>query len=156
VRRAAALLAIAALLAACGSSEDDEAATPVSCLQPAGAYLRALETAPAAVMLDGTTPISDCLVPGQSAGDLANVGEAMVVAATELSAEARRAPGSPAALRLGYLVGAVQQSAAETGGIHADLVRRLETAAQPSGGAQPPASFQRSFGRGFAAGQASG
>jgi hypothetical protein len=81
----------------------------------------------------------------------------MVIAATQLNAEARRAPGSPASLRLGYLVAAVEKGAADTGGIHADLVRRLQTAAQFSGErGQPPASFQRAFGKGFAAGQANG
>jgi hypothetical protein len=157
VRRTATLtFAICLLAVGCGS-EDEEASAPVACLQSAEAYLRALEAAPAAVMLDGTTPISDCLVPGQSAGDLANIGEAMVLAATELSAEARRAPASPAALRLGYLIGSVQRGAEETGGIHADLVRRLQTAARlgPQSG-QPPKAIQRGFARGLAAGQATG
>jgi hypothetical protein len=155
VRRAAAL-ALLLVVAGC-SSDDDEPTTPVACLQPAAGYLQALEAAPAAVRLDGTTPISDCLTRGQGSGELANVGESMVSAATQLNAGARRAPGSPASLQLGYLVAAVEKGAAETGGIHADLVRRLQTAAQFSGGrGQPPASFQRAFGRGFAAGQASG
>ena len=33
-------------------------------------------------------------------------------------------------MRLGYLVGAVQEGASETSGIHTDLVRRIESAAR--------------------------
>ena len=40
--------------------------------------------------LAGTTPISDCLVPEQDAGQLANIGREMIVAATKLNTEARR------------------------------------------------------------------
>jgi hypothetical protein len=157
VRRIAALTIAVCLLAAGCGSEDEEPTTPVACLQSAETYLRALEAAPATVRLEGTTAISDCLVRGQSPGDLANVGEAMVLAATKLSAEARRAPDSPAALRLGYLVGSVQSGASETGGIHADLVRRLQTAAQIGRQAgQAPRVAQRGFARGLAAGQTTG
>lgn len=156
MRRLAASLAVVGLLAGCGSG-DDEIETPVACLAGPETYLRALEAAPAPVRLAGTTPISECVTVGQGSGDLANVGESLVGAATRLNLEARRAPASPASLRLGYLVAAVEKGAAETGGIHADLVRRIQTAAQFNGGrGQPPASFQRAFGRGFAAGQASG
>jgi hypothetical protein len=58
---------------------------------------------------------------------------------------------------LGYLVGAVQRGASETGGIHADLVRRLDAAARFSEGGKPlPVSFERAFGQGYAAGQREG
>jgi len=151
-RVAAALLTGAILsIAGCGSSQDDQA--PASCLVGNEAYLKALERAPAPVLLGSTTPISDCLVPQQEAGQLANIGQEMIVAATKLNAEARR--GSDAAtLQLGYLTGAVSKGA-DT--IHTDLVRRLNSAAQFSQtGGTLPASFQRAFGRGYAAGHTSG
>jgi hypothetical protein len=77
----------------------------------------------------------------------------MIVAATKLNIAARQ--GSVrATVQLGYLIGAVSKGA---DAIHTDLVRRLNSAAQFSetGGALP-ASFQRAFGRGYAAGHTSG
>jgi hypothetical protein len=144
---AAAILAIAG----CGSKKNDLA--PSACLVGNNGYLRALERAPGEVRLAGTTPISDCLVPAQDGGQLANVGGPMVIAATKLNAEARRG-SAPAALQLGYLSGAVAKGA---DAIHTDLVRRLNSAAQFSEtGSTLSASFQRSFGRGYAAGHTSG
>jgi hypothetical protein len=143
--------AVVLLVAGCGAKENDLA--PAACLVPNQGYLRALERAPAEVRLAGTTPISDCLVPEQDAGQLANIGHEMIVAATKLNAEARQGSDA-AALQLGYLIGAVSKGA---DAIHTDLVRRLNSSAQFSetGGALP-ASFQRAFGRGYAAGHTSG
>jgi hypothetical protein len=140
------------LISGCGNSQDDQA--PASCLVGNEAYLKALERAPAPVLLGSTTPISDCLVPQQQAGQLASIGQEMIVAATKLNAEARRDPGGPASVQLGYLIGAVSKGADS---IHTDLVRRLNSSARFSetGGALP-ASFERAFGRGYAAGQRSG
>ena len=147
-----ALIALAALLGACGSSEEDTA--PAACLAAPAGYLTALEQAPAAVRLPGDVAISECLVPNQTGGQLASVGHSMVLAATRLNVAARRDPAGPAALQLGYLIGAVSKGA-DT--IHVDLVRRLNSAAHFSeSGGTPPASFERSFGRGYAAGQQSG
>jgi hypothetical protein len=141
-----------ALISGCGNSQDDQA--PASCLVGNEAYLKALERAPAPVLLGSTTPISDCLVPQQQAGQLASIGQEMIVAATKLNAEARRDPGGPASVQLGYLIGAVSRGADS---IHTELVRRLNSSARFSetGGALP-ASFERAFGRGYAAGQRSG
>ena len=141
-----------ALISGCGNSQDDQA--PASCLVGNEAYLKALESAPAPVLLGSTTPISDCLVPQQQAGQLASIGQEMIVAATKLNAEARRDPGGPASVQLGYLIGAVSKGADS---IHTELVRRLNSSARFSetGGALP-ASFERAFGRGYAAGQRSG
>jgi hypothetical protein len=153
-RVAVALVAPAVLIAAsgCGTKKNDLA--PAACLATNQGYLRALESAPAAVRLAGTTPISDCLVPEQDGGQLANVGQEMVIAATKLNAESRRDPGGPAAVQLGYLIGAVAKGADP---IHTDLVRRLNSAARFSEtGGTLPASFERAFGRGYAAGHASG
>jgi hypothetical protein len=146
---AAAVLA----LAACGSSDDDT--TPAACLAPASAYLDALDSAPDAVRLEGSTQISDCFPAEQDAADLAQVGEAVVDAATRLNAAARRDPEQ--AVALGYLAAAVAGGTSSTGGIHADLVRRLDAAANfAPGGEQLPASFQRAYDDGYAAGQENG
>jgi hypothetical protein len=152
-RVAVALLAAAVvLIAGCGTKQNDEA--PAACLVGNQAYLRALELAPAAVRLQATTPISECLVPEQSGGQLASIGQEMIVAATKLNVEARRDPAGPAPLQLGYLLGAISKGADP---IHTDLVRRLNASAHFSetGGALP-ASFERAFGRGYAAGRQSG
>lgn len=125
---ALAALALACLLAASCGSQDES--TPVACLEGPGVYEKALTDAPGEVLLSGETPISDCLTRNQQGGELATVGEAMVTVATKLNAEARAKPGSDAALRLGYLLGAAQRGAERGEGIHADLVRRLTVAAR--------------------------
>jgi hypothetical protein len=147
-----ALAAVAvALLAGCGAKKNDLA--PAACLVTNNGYLRALERAPAEVRLAGTTPISDCLVPEQDAGQLANIGREMIVAATKLNLQAR-AGSEPATVQLGYLIGAVAKGADP---IHTDLVRRLNSAARFSRtGRTLSARFERAFGRGYAAGHTSG
>ena len=154
VRRASLLLiTLALLVAGCGSSDGGE--TPAACLVPAETYLKALQAAPDPVRLAGETPISDCLVKDQSAGDLADLGGSLVRAATLLSVDAQRDPGGEQTLRLGYLVGAVQEGASETSGIHTDLVRRIEASARypkPRG----TSSFDLAYARGYAAGRSGG
>jgi hypothetical protein len=146
---------LAALAAGCGGGRDE--ATPVACLEGADAYERALAKAPAAVRLDGETPIEDCLAENQDGGDLATVGEAMVATATALNAEARRDPGGPATLQLGYLLGAAERGAAKTEGIHADLVRRLVAAARFAPGDEPLSpAFMAVYKEGFDAGREGG
>src|SRR4051812_47167693 len=121
-----ALLATAAVVAisGCGAKKNDLA--PAACLVSNSGYLRALERAPGEVRLAGTTPISDCLVPEQDAGQLANIGHEMIVAATKLNLEARHG-SDPATVQLGYLTGAVAKGA---DAIHTDLVRRINSSAQ--------------------------
>jgi hypothetical protein len=160
LKRVAAALLVGAIIviAGCDNGEDDQA--PVACVRGidldarVDTYLRALQSAPGSVRLEGNVPISSCLVADQAAASLGDVGEAMVVAATKLNNEARRDPGGPAALELGYLLGAVSKGADS---IHTDLVRRLNSAAHFSqtGGALP-ASVERAFGRGYQAGHESG
>lgn len=146
-----ALIALASL-AGCGGSDPE---TPAACLAETDAYVEALAAAPGEVLVEDTTPIGDCLVKNQSGGELSQVGEAMIGAATRLNRAARERPGGDAALQLGYLVGAVQEAESTTGGIHRDLVLRLDSAARFSGErAGFPASFERAFGAGYAAGQA--
>jgi hypothetical protein len=147
-------LALGGLAAGCGNQDDS---TPVACLEGADAYVSALAAAPGAVKLDGDTPISECLAENQQGGDLAAVGEAMVETATEFNGEAREAPSSPAALRLGYLIGAAQRGAERTEGIHADLLRRLTVAARYAPGREPlPPAFLAAYREGFDAGHARG
>jgi hypothetical protein len=153
LRRSSIALVAAAvvLVAGCGTKKNDLA--PAACLVSNQGYLRALERAPTEVRLAGTTPISNCLVPEQDAGQLANIGREMIVAATKLNLQARDG-SEPATVQLGYLIGAVSKGA---DAIHTDLVRRLNASAQFSEtGGTLPASFQRAFGRGYAAGHTSG
>lgn len=150
-------VAAAVAVAAGGCGSGDESETPSACLAPPSAYLAALEAAPDPVALAGGTRIGECLVPGQEPGALAQVGSSVVTAATRLNGEAREQPGGDATVELGYLVGAVQEAAASTGGIHEDLTLRLDSAARfrPDGGTFP-LSFERAFGTGYAAGQSAG
>jgi hypothetical protein len=149
-----AIVSTGALLSGCGGQDDS---TPGACLEGPAAYERALEAAPGEVRLEGETPISDCLAPNQTAGDLAQVGEATIEAATELNAEARTKAGRDAALQLGYLLGAARRGSEESEGIHSDLVRRLTVAARYAPGDQPlTQEFLAAYRKGFAAGRGDG
>ena len=152
---ALAVFALACLIAAgCGSQDET---TPIACLEGPAAYEKALAAAPGEVLLGGETPISGCLVRNQQGGDLATVGEALVVVATKLNAEARAEPGGAANVQLGYLLGAVQRGAEHGEGIHTDLVRRLTVAARYAPGTQPlPPAFYRAYRTGYAAGHSDG
>ena len=151
----ACLGAALALLAGCGRGEPT---TPDACFEGPGAYERALAAAPGEVRVGGETLISECLAERQQGGELAQVGEALVQAATRLNAEAREDPGAQANLELGYLLGAAKRGAEETQGIHSELLRRLEVAARFSPGAEPPLppDFRAAYERGFDAGLESG
>jgi hypothetical protein len=153
VRRPAPLALIVVLaIAGCGSADQDK--TPVACLSGPRAFADALREAPGAVRLGGGTLISECIVRNQGAGDLGNVGGTLVKVSTELNTEARAKPGGPANVELGYLIGAVNRGAANTTGIHAELVRRLAVAANFSpGGAALPSAFRREYEKGYAAGK---
>jgi hypothetical protein len=153
---ALASLALVCLIAVdCGSRQNE--ATPVACLEGPAVYERALAAAPGEVLLGGETPISDCLAENQQAGDLAEVGEAMVTVATKLNSEARAEPGGQANLELGYLLGAAQRGAEDSEGIHSDLVRRLTVAARYAPGGQPlPPRFLSTYRDGFDAGHSGG
>jgi hypothetical protein len=146
---------LAVALAGCGAQEPPE--TPVACLSPAPAYLTALKAAPGDVRLGNTTPISDCLVE-QQPGQIATVGKSIIATATELNRRVRHDPERQTIVQLGYLVGAVQEAEASTGGIHQDLKLRLDSAARYNGPGEKPfsAAFERAFGEGYAAGQAAG
>jgi hypothetical protein len=153
----ASLAAMGALLFVAGCGSSGGTSTPDACLSPAKAYLSALADAPGEVRLAGGTVISDCFGATQGAGTQADVGQTVVEVATQLNAEARRHPGGPETVMLGYLVGAVQEGASHASGIYADLVRRLETAARfhPGPGIFGVA-FEHAYGKGYAAGQETG
>jgi hypothetical protein len=155
VRRAPLALLVPLLLglAACGGSAE-ESKTPDACLSGPTYYSAALERAPGAVRLPGGVAISDCLVRNQQTGDLTNVGSYLLHVATQLNARARRAAVPAPTVQLGYLVGAVARGATNTGGIHSELQRRIETAALYSpAGKPPPEPFDHRYEKGYAAGK---
>ena len=156
MRRTWLFLPLAALaIAGCGSADQGE--TPDACLSGPTYFASALEKAPGAVRLPGGTPISDCLVANQSTGDLTNVGDDLLGLATQLNARARRDPGGPATVQLGYLVGALTGAGSDSQGIHTELVRRIEAAALYSpAGKPPPQPFDREYRKGYAAGRQDG
>jgi hypothetical protein len=104
------------------------------------------------VRLGGDTPISSCFTGAESP----DVAQTAVKAATVLNGRARRDPGGQAAVSLGYLDGAIHAGTAHVPS-EADLVRRIDTAARynPHGGSIG-AAFERAFGKGYAAGEATG
>lgn len=154
MRRGIIALAAALPLATlgCGGS-DGGAATPVACLEGPESYLEALRDAPQEALVGGETPIADCLPAEQEAGKIADVGAALVAAATDLNRSARREPLGEPSVQLGYLVGTVQARADATGGIHEDLALRVESAALflPQDQALP-GGFQQRYEEGMAAG----
>lgn len=156
MKRAIILAGALAALSGCGSADPPE--TPAACLGPASDYLEALAAAPGEARLAGSTAISDCLVEEQASGALQTVGKSIVDAASALNRQIRDRPDPKATVQLGYLVGAVQQGAESTGGIHQDLVRRLDAAARYAAPGEPAfgAGFERAYGQGYAAGQTSG
>src|SRR5262245_37106436 len=150
--------ALAALLiafaAGCSKSEPDQA--PSACLEGPQAYIDALQVATAEARLAGARPIADCLPGDQEGGELAEVGSAMVTAATRLNEEALRDPGGAATVQLGYLIGAAEAAAEDSAGIHSDLILRLNTAARFDPSGEPSAEFERAFERGYKAGRETG
>jgi hypothetical protein len=147
MRRPLLLLALVNLIAVAGCGGPDDS-TPSACLEGPSFYLGKGR--------DGVL-ISDCLAENQTGGDLANVGTAMLAAATKLNAEARAEPGGEASLQLGYLLGAAERGGEGTEGIHAELIRRLSAAARYSPDNRPlPPPFLQAYREGFDAGHSRG
>jgi hypothetical protein len=146
----AALALAVVITAGCGSK--GSTATPAACAASTDQYLKALEAAPGPVRLEGDVPISSCFTGTESP----DVASAVVTAATRLNAAARRDPGGQATVELGYLAGAVHKGTAHVSS-EADFVRRVDSAARyaPGGGALG-ADFEKAFGKGYAAGEATG
>lgn len=124
-KRGKSLAALAIALAIGGCSKQDDDPTPIGCKEGPERIEAALARAPARVELGGT-PLSECFARGSDSADLQQVGASFVSVATRLALDAKRAPDGPAALRLGYLVGAARRGAEETQGIHEELMRRIE------------------------------
>jgi len=121
-RRFAVALAATVLYAGCGS--EPSRTVPAACTRGPAPLERALTRAPGDVTLGGTRP-SACFVRGGDPGGVESLGLTFLPAAEHLAAEARARPRGPAALRLGFLVGAVRRGTAR-GGVYAELVRRIE------------------------------
>jgi len=147
---AVAAVLLVSVLAACGSR--GSTTVPSACLLPVSGWLHALQAAPSAVRLDGQTPISGCFTGAEGP----DVTQTAIKAATVLNTQARRDPGGTGTLQLGYLSGAVHQGTSHVPS-EADLVRRIDTAARynPHGGSLG-AAFEHAFGKGYAAGEATG
>lgn len=139
----------------CGRS-DSTGTAPTACLSGSGAYLSALEDAPDRVRLSGGTEISQCLAPRQSGGEMATIGSDLVAAATTLNAKALEDPSGPWSLRAGYLVGAVEKAAWASNGIHTDLVRRINVAANYVPTGADPEILQPGLNQGLEAGRSRG
>lgn len=150
-----AVLAIACPLAGCASN--DQPVTPAACLAGPDAYLRALDADPTGATLAGGVPIGDCLIADQEPGELSRVGAAMVAAATVLNSRATRADGGAAAVALGYLDGTVAVADADTGGVHTDLARRVDSAARyVKRSGSVGGGFKTDFERGYEAARSGG
>ena len=142
------IAATALALAGCAKQESDPPA-PVDCKEGPDSIQAALARAPARVEVGGTT-LSECFTRGSNSADLQLVGASYVTVATRLATAAKERPDGPEALRLGYLVGAARRGAAETQGIHEELMRRIEQ--ELTGVNTRTASYRR----GFEAGRARG
>jgi hypothetical protein len=105
----------------CGN---DEHRVPVACLD--GNLSKALAKAPGDVRLGADTKLSDCFNRSANPAEVQQVGAIFLATAEKLAATVRAQPHSPAALQLGYLIGAVRHGASRTQGIHYETERRIE------------------------------
>jgi hypothetical protein len=121
------------LLAGCAEERDP---VPTACFGEPAAMLAALERAPGAVALQDGTSLSRCVSAARTDGDLQSLGLTLIGAADALRADAGSDPA--AALRLGYLAGAVSAGAARSSGaVAAQLARRVQQAAALEADAVP-------------------
>ncbi|HSD75832.1 MAG TPA: hypothetical protein VLA98_00445 [Solirubrobacteraceae bacterium] len=148
---AALLLLLCAALLGCGTQER---AVPAACTDGAAIVERALAAAPRPVRLPGGTALSACVRHADTDAELQSTGLALTAAADHLAARAQRGDAT-AALRFGYLAGAVRRGAERTAGVAAELQRRVERAGAyvaQDGGPAAGAALRR----GLAAGRATG
>jgi hypothetical protein len=121
------ILALCGLsLAGCG---DNDPRLPAACTRGPDAVRGALRLAPSPVRIGGV-PLSRCISEASEAAELQAAGASLVPAAAELARAARRHPGGPAELRLGYLIGAARRGAQPASGERTELLRRLEQESQ--------------------------
>ncbi len=140
--RACAAVAVALLLLAGCTNEPDP--VPAACFDGPAAMLSALERAPGAVALADGTRLSRCVSAARTDADMQSLGLVFVRMADTLRAQAARDP--VAALRLGYLAGAVKSGAASSAsGITTQLARRVEQVAtlEENSGAGAAAALRR-------------
>jgi hypothetical protein len=120
------LLALGTLVAAlAGCSQDDDRGLPEGCRSDEEAVRSALAEAPGEVTIDGTR-LSGCMTRSSDPADVQQVGATYLAVAADLAGEASARPEGRAALRLGYLIGAVRRGDARTQGIHSEMLRRME------------------------------
>ena len=124
-RSRAIAVALAAATVAAGCGDNPSTGVPVSCKKGPAAIRTALKRAPLDVRLGGVR-LSSCFTRGSGQGDVQAVGLSFLPAVTALAAAARDHPGGPAAMRLGFLVGAVHRGGAGAQGIYSELVRRID------------------------------
>ena len=123
-----ALVFVLAALSAGACGEEEVPAVAGSCTGNPDEVVAALRPAPEAVELPDGSTISACVKHARSGAELQNVGVTLSSAAEDLEALAMEGDEA-AAVQLGYLVGAARAGAATTGGVAAELVRRLERSA---------------------------
>jgi hypothetical protein len=141
------LIGIVAVLAGCGGGDTSES-LPRACTDGSAAIGKALASAPGAVKVNGTTPISDCFNRDANSDDIQIVGGFLLAVAQQLGDRAR-AGDEKAALQLGYLVGAASRGA-KRNGLGDEIVRRLE--AETTIGAAGKAAYDRGLRAGSAGG----
>lgn len=136
-------------VSACGETDPE---TPSACLGGQAAFRQALADAPDPVRLEGDVAISDCLPRNQGAGPQESVGRNLLLVASGLAEQGAGSGGADeAALRAGYLVGAVKVGAEDSEGIHATLLDRVSSAASNHLD-RAPAAVREAYEGGLAAG----
>jgi len=115
-------LVLALALVGCGVEKGPLAA---GCTDEPATLVRALESAPAEVVLSDGSRLSDCVRNARTDGELQNVGIAMSRAADRLL-EGAQGGDEQAAVALGYLTGAARRGGDRTNGVGIELVRRIE------------------------------
>jgi hypothetical protein len=127
---------------------------PRACIESSRAtYEHALAAAPGAVRLPGGVAISTCTRHVKTDAELQNLGT-LVHGVAEGLAERARGGDAGAALRLGYLAGAIGAGADRSNGIAAELARRVETTG--AGLVDGSAAVSDALTRGATAGRANG
>jgi copper chaperone CopZ len=148
---AALALLLCLALAACG---EQQRVVPASCTTGAKVIERALAKAPGAVRLPDGTALSACVTAADTDAELQTMGLVFTTVADSLAERAQRGDAE-AAMRLGYLAGAVRRGAEHTAGVALELERRISRAGAyvaADGGHEAGAALRR----GLAAGRATG
>lgn len=143
MRRPIVLVALSLALAATGCRQEP-ATYPPECSNGPSAVRSALTQAPDGEVAIEGVKLSECLVRSNDAGPLASFGGSVVRVASEL-ADRARAGDERAAMRLGYLRGALERGADPT--VHDDLLFRLD---QELGRVdERSAAYRRGYAAGF-------